>query len=59
MIIDLNGENHHFGIAKEHTGMRQARAKGTTQLTIQALLTSIATNIVKINNYLIKNEKNN
>lgn len=48
-----------FGIAKKHKGMRQARAKGTTQLTIQALLTSIATNIVKINNYLIKNEKNN
>lgn len=59
MIIDLNEENHHLVLQKKHKGMHQARAKGTTQLTIQALLTSIATNIVKINNYLIKNEKNN
>ena len=47
-----------FGLAKEHKGMRQARAKGTYNMTIQALLTSIATNIIKINNYEIKNEKN-
>ena len=59
MIIDFKRGESPFGIAKKHKGMHQARAKGTTQLTIQALLTSIATNIVKINNYLIKNEKNN
>lgn len=47
-----------FGIAKEHKGMRQARAKGTENMTLQALLTSIATNIIKINNYEIKNKKN-
>ena len=47
-----------FGLAKEHKGMRQARAKGTYNMTIQALLTSISTNIIKINNYEIKNEKN-
>ena len=47
-----------FGIAKEYKGMRQARAKGTKQMTTQSLLISIATNIIKINNFLIKNEKN-
>ena len=47
-----------FGIAKEHKGMRQARAKGTENITLQASLTSIATNIIKINNYEIKNKKN-
>ena len=48
-----------FGLAKEHKGMRQARARGTQHMTTQALLTSIATNIIKINNYMIKNNINN
>ena len=48
-----------FGLAKEFKGMRQARARGTKNMTTQALLTSIATNIIKINNYTIKNKQNN
>ena len=47
-----------FGIAKEHKGMRQARARGTQHMTTQALLTSIATNIIKINNYMVENNLN-
>lgn len=47
-----------FGLAKEYKGMAQARAKGTQHMTTQALLTSIATNIIKINNYERKQEKN-
>ena len=48
-----------FGIAKQHKGMRQARARGTQHMTTQALLTAIGTNITKINNYIIKNNINN
>ena len=47
-----------FGLAKEYKGMNQVRAKGTQHMTIQALLTSISTNIIKINNYEIKNREN-
>ena len=47
-----------FGLAKEYKGMRQARARGTQHMTTQALLTSIATNIIKINNYMVENNLN-
>ena len=48
-----------FALAKEFKGMRQARALGTEHMTLQALLTAIASNIIKINNFLIKKDKNN
>ena len=53
-----NGESP-FGLSKEFKGMRQARARGTLNMTIQALLTAIGNNIIKINNYSIKNNINN
>lgn len=48
-----------FRLAKEHKWMQQAKALGTEHMTLQALLTSIAAHITKINNYLIKKDKNN
>ena len=34
--------------------MQQARARRTQHMRTQALLTSIATNLIKINNYMLK-----
>jgi hypothetical protein len=47
-----------FALAKEHLNMRQARAKGIQQMDLQAKLTTIATNIIKINNHIHKNKTN-
>ena len=52
-----NGKSS-FGLSKEFKGMRQARARGTLNMTIQALLTAIGNNIIKINNNSIKNNIN-
>ena len=47
-----------FALAKEYLNMRQARAKCENQMDLQAKLTSIASNIIKINKYFHKNEIN-
>ena len=38
--------------------MRQARARGVMQMDLQAKLTTIASNIIKINNYIWENKIN-
>ena len=47
-----------FALAKEYLNMRQARAKGVNQMDLQAKLTTIASNIIKINKYMHQNETN-
>ena len=47
-----------FALGKEYLNMRQARARGVMQMDLQAKLTTIASNIIKINNYMWENEIN-
>ena len=47
-----------FALSKEYLNMRQARARGVMQMDLQSKLTTIASNIIKINNYIHKNEIN-
>lgn len=47
-----------FALAKEYLNMRQARAIGVDQMDLQAKLTTIASNIIKINKYIHQNEIN-
>ena len=47
-----------FALAKEYLNIRQARAKCENQMDLQAKLTSIASNIIKINKYIHQNEIN-
>ena len=47
-----------FALGKEYLNMRQARARGVMQMDLQAKLTTIASNIIKINKYMWENEIN-
>ena len=47
-----------FALGKEHLNMRQVRARGVMQMDLQAKLTTIASNIIKINKYMWENEIN-
>ena len=47
-----------FALGKEYLNLRQARARGVMQMDLQAKLTTIASNIIKINKYMWENEIN-
>ena len=48
-----------FALGKEYLNMRQARARGVLQMDLQSKLTTIASNIIKINKYIWENKINN
>ena len=47
-----------FALGKEYLNLRQARARGEMQMDLQAKLTTIESNIIKINKYIWENEIN-